>query len=1051
MNQTSAYKLQNEVLLHGIKNEFGAETLNTVLFDDPTKIISLISYYEKKRANANVQEALVFNFEINRLETLLNHIIDINCDILGINANTMSTIKEPHSTEKDTSKVEKPDAKVVGLVHGEVLSEMPTLKDLKNACTVLLKKNKKEEAIDLANIYLPEGKYTPNEGRKAHSWSDKNIQNWLKEIDERIVEETVSKKTSKEESKKEVEENVSKTKTPIVSSDKDKETVQNKTQQQINKEQALKILGDINPNNDIEVVDLQSYEDNLTLLRAIKTYDLRVFEKLPKLTEEQNLQFDTLNIIKGGDMFPDSVDSAARRLALQRFGSPHGTLYSEKTAFKFYANIIHELHNPSDKKVDDKTKAENIKKADLIVNAFFKYRGYSKEQISSWREKVINAKSKNDDSLAMDLLMGIPAVFGIKELTPSDKSYESIYKEMHPLCLSGVSQYEIINLHTSDLLGKSIKGKDGLSVHLYTPLHVHDFVSKTYHEVSQSISSLREEYLISSITEFIKEHKTLSVIKEQAAIKSMFNNRYYIANEPLVKLDEKYSIKVISKGLPKEGPLVYFTSSEGLDKYITDLYNVIMENMSSDIKGDYKNQITIATFEEFLKKNAEKGINDLMMSDFIKKVADKGYLISDSKNFKLCWVVEKFKDTKDLRNYIEGFLEKNTKIETKPADSTLFNAFTEKQLIPEKVTDLYPMGKELITRFDYDMDKIKKWGKAYILNVKLKGSDPSSMFKDEEKLNNLLTSMFRNSFQGSSEKSSTKLEKMELTPEVERILMEKTGLVPMVKQIRSYFTTNGLRVGLKDAYEFTKNLLKDLNPAILAQQKADKEASKIKPVVEQSKEVEEEAIVEAEIFDGPIDLIKDLPDVWAKVKTFTKLDEVYNFIRELNESGDWKTALSTAITLITKNDQITDAKGWTEDQVTTWFNTTFSGKQLGPEIEEPAKESEEETIADSVVENVKVEEPETVTKELTDKESQIEETKKIDFTPVTSSLNKTSYVDGIRSIFTKHGTSSEIRTQLVDAIKTNSVGKYAKRIAKNKVEDIYNGINKQATLVASIK
>ena len=997
------YELDNRWLFDGIKENFNVSTINELLFK-PNEVIEVIEYWQKRKMHVCDDAKAVCDIEISRLEAILLRLTDVNADVMSINSEAMASRIDAIGTDQSMPFEKTKDSKTVSLLNGEKIIEIPEFKDLTRACINLIKKNRKEVAIDLATKHLAEAKYIPKDKtKKPHKWTDKEIQSWLKDLYEKISEEVKPTEVSQKEQK-------------------------TKQHNEVLKRKALDILDDANIGvNKIDqianaykaekIVDLQSYKNHLKIRETLRIYDFRDSSKVI-FTEDDKKAFDLLLNIDTNNVIRHSTSDLNKLDAIIEFGTPKLRLREELEAFDRISGTYIELYEKS------KEEEELKQKADDLIEIFFRFRGYSTNQIDKWKQTIVEKEISDLDHFET---LGIPSIIsgGRKELVQYEDSFENLRAKLGHELVQGLknnngdpetSIKQTIDEYEPKLSNTYILNAENIRYNMYTPIHVIDFIRRTMNQLMNEFKITEESEFRDSILESIRNHIPLNLI-----------------------LDSTF-MKLVQDGLykQKDGKVIDFRDLNKLKEYTTEVYDEIIKNMRPD---GIEKAVTKKEFYDFILENKSKSVEDIIDSEIVERIFDNNGLIrSNTDNIKLTYKIAQFKHLKNLSKHVQSILDDLNKKPSKD-DLTLTRA-----------SEIFPKAKNLVDNYGYSEEMLVDWAKEQILeNEKFdKEKSDKSLFKNEEKIKLFINQIYGRFF-------SEEIASETIIPNVKPIDKDKikeiaktgSGFVSIIKNVREYLSKNGITMNLSEIRDNFGEIINKVRPRVIEEnKKAIKETvNEIESVDEPIDDIPEAEIVEDDqeiIYSNLTEFEKEYPDIWEKVKKFNKLDQVYNFTIEREEALDIKTAIEMCIKLIVENKQIEDAEGWNVDQVTHWFNKTFSSKnESGEEFVPEDVNTVSDTKTGEDQETVKTVPLESGKKEDKSKNVPLD----YDVTKAINAVNKTQYKDAVLEILKKYGTNKSVRTAIVDAIRKHAVGKYARQISKNNVYDLYKAVDKQAKFI----
>ena len=183
---------------------------------------------------------------------------------------------------------------------------------------------------------------------------------------------------------------------------------------------------------------------------------------------------------------------------------------------------------------------------------------------------------------------------------------------------------------------------------------------------------------------------------------------------------------------------------------------------------------------------------------------------------------------------------------------------------------------------------------------------------------------------------------------------KETSIAPAVKEARTIYENSGIKTSLKDAMTKVKKIASAIAPNLMKRHEGATKSNI--PTVEKTE------VGAIEIYDDSHNIEESNKPLWAEVKNYRYLGQIFNKGVELSKAGNWRDALSMCIRLLSSGNIKEGKKSeetikWDAEQIKLWYYST---------VEKTVNAKKEETVdavATEVKEETKTENKPTESKE----------------------------------------------------------------------------------------
>jgi hypothetical protein len=182
----------------------------------------------------------------------------------------------------------------------------------------------------------------------------------------------------------------------------------------------------------------------------------------------------------------------------------------------------------------------------------------------------------------------------------------------------------------------------------------------------------------------------------------------------------------------------------------------------------------------------------------------------------------------------------------------------------------------------------------------------------------------------------------EIIPALDTLDKDETqaSVAPVVKPLRDIYTSQGLKMTLKDAWLKARELAETWAPNLLGRSKEGDKTSV--PVVDTTKTETVEDNKAVEIYDESHNIRETNKELWAEVEKYEY--QLFTKASELAKAGNWRDALSMSTILISsgkikETTDSTETLKWEVDQIKLWYYNVVeaSANASTPTIDAPVE------------------------------------------------------------------------------------------------------------------
>ncbi len=246
-----------------------------------------------------------------------------------------------------------------------------------------------------------------------------------------------------------------------------------------------------------------------------------------------------------------------------------------------------------------------------------------------------------------------------------------------------------------------------------------------------------------------------------------------------------------------------------------------------------------------------------------------------------------------------------------------------------------------------NFDEVKAFTKNFILGKHISGKadkkitffvEDEAKFEDywERILSGIVNSIIKSKTTLADAANAKNTAKEQIEQEVIPFLQEQdkddtvSSFAKVTQKINGIYSKLGINMGLSKSLEKAQELAQKYAPNLLARNK------KV-PVEEILGTKKEES---TDIYDDSHNIKESNKDLWAKVKDYSTLEQIFSEASALVKDGNWKDALNMCILLITDPNTKVKEK-WDSAQVKQWFNTNVLSLKDSNKVEESPKPVEQ--------------------------------------------------------------------------------------------------------------
>lgn len=974
-------KLEHEEQMNAM-TKLNHQAFANTIWDDPRKGMELHAFWKAFAHNADGDASIVAEHEMRRIEAVLLKMTDINSgfysantssyvDIVGVKLDKTTDVAVETEVVVDSEtdltpevEVEEESGKKVSLFTGTDMGDKPNHVDISNAAKKLLSEGKEEDALALAKQYFGTGNFSPRKpGQSTIAWSEKQINNWFKSI-----KDNVSK----------FEEPVTPTTEPSGEGTQDDSELQD--------------YGKHKDTLDQESFALRDFAASYVKLATNGSEDAQAAEKLAELFFSQRFYTDKQiktwkeTVTKNEDLStldhfailgPTASLSGELEDSEYKYSEFNALIKADMQELQVTKPVLEKkellpyLIREMVKKHMTTIKGKSLKSSDDKVS----YDMYTLLHCEDLIERIVTANFTESDSQVMETSEAGKEAPG--KVSDSDVNTGGITDDI----FSKIKEAVVTCIKNGGLL------EDTLDSEVYKPFIVEGSKISNQDEMNayltENFKPWETEYKNSLTTypmkEFVKaieigyhsEIKLFDMVEEAKTFIRKPNGKF------LKLLDKAKKLEVI---FPTEKELfayikgIYVTNknAEGV-KDVQEKTVVPKEEPKTDkVSGEATPATEAGNAEEVKEGNVElstvkityienacykalkqgKGIKGLLADRKVADLIENGGTIAgptkdiethydttsesfDKLHSDLKGIFNRISDKKKPGKNKKSLVDKakdiigGTKGEEPKVETPIEELVQEPSAVDTKASsitsfnDVQKPAQVLINSGITHADFLN-WGYEVFLNRKMKEQSENAVFTEKDKIETLMRGMFSEFFGTSAQAEESGITNLTVE-ELKEVIISKAkeediSYTGLCKEVNTLCEDNN--IDLKTGERLT--MVRENAPDVYGKH--------LEQVNKAYNEAKEKVLVLEKVS-------KSNPTVWDKVKGFTTLSEIYSTSTELCDAGEWQQAYNMAIELI-EGGTITDAEGWTNEQITEWFDRMILKKEIAVETEIVVEEVE---------------------------------------------------------------------------------------------------------------